>query len=168
MPQETTVHARTTGGANGSVMTDQPDFLGAGWAVDDYKDLEAASQLRVASPITDADNVIGGKTVAVDDPTGGSIYLHWGHNELRQWYLDTFTLAATDYITDPQTQKDIMTFIHLNKGEKYVDHHMSFRSALVMGNLQRTVSRCEMLTANNVTHGMRACPPPSSSRSIRH
>lgn len=157
--------------------TDQPDFLGAGWAVDDYEDLEAATQLPGASPITDADEVIGGKTVAVDDPAGGSIYLHWGHNErkidpaeepkkmvyntwdtksrqgefqrfedgpshvyklghygyemhhtqadsVRQWYLNTFTLAATDYITDPQTQKDIMTFIHLDKGEKYVDHHV--------------------------------------------
>lgn len=49
---------------------------------------------------------------------------HTQADSVRQWYLDIFTLAATDYITDPQTQKDIMTFIHLNKGEKYADYHV--------------------------------------------
>lgn len=57
---------------------------------------------------------------------------HTQADSVRQWYLDTFTLAATDYITDPQTQKDIMTFIHLNKGEKYVDHFMRSAEALGM------------------------------------
>ena len=44
---------------------------------------------------------------------------------VRKWYFETFTLAATDSLYDPKTEKDVMTFIHLDKGEQYVDHHVS-------------------------------------------
>lgn len=156
----------------------QPEFLGGGWSVDEYEDLEAASRLPGASSITEAEEAIGGRVVTVSDPAGGSIHLHWSHSqreieqseepkkllfntwnskprkgefqrfddgpsyihklghygyevnhsvfeEVRQWYFDTFTLTTTDSIFNPGTGKDIMTFIHLDKGEKYVDHHVS-------------------------------------------
>ncbi|KAI1370233.1 Glyoxalase/Bleomycin resistance protein/Dihydroxybiphenyl dioxygenase [Hypoxylon crocopeplum] len=60
-----------------------PAFLGGGWAVDTLEDLEAAAKLPGASPITEAEDIIGGKTVTVNDPAGGSIYLHWDHIERK-------------------------------------------------------------------------------------
>lgn len=157
---------------------DLPEFLGAGWAVDSFTDLEAASKMHNASSITDADDIIGGKTVTVKDPCGGPMHLHFGHHErtveradepqqliyntwkvknrkgdfqrfedgpslvhklghygfevnhsdfehTRQWYFDNFTLTTTDCLFNPENGKDIMTFIHLDKGEQYVDHHVS-------------------------------------------
>ncbi|KAI0007617.1 hypothetical protein F4779DRAFT_619402 [Xylariaceae sp. FL0662B] len=44
---------------------DQSAFFGGGWAVDTYKDLEVAAQLPGASPITGADDAIGGKAVTI-------------------------------------------------------------------------------------------------------
>ncbi|KAH7116338.1 Glyoxalase/Bleomycin resistance protein/Dihydroxybiphenyl dioxygenase [Dactylonectria macrodidyma] len=58
-------------------------FFGGGWAVDEYADLEAAAQVPGASPITDAEEIIGGKTVSVKDPASGTIHLHWGYNERK-------------------------------------------------------------------------------------
>ncbi|RSL56897.1 hypothetical protein BHE90_014370 [Fusarium euwallaceae] len=159
----------------------EPEFLGGGWAVDTYEDLEAATKVPGASAITDAEDVIGGKMVSVNDPAGGTMHLHWGYIErkidrqeepkklvyntwdtkprrgefqrfedgpshvhklghygyevnhsefekVRQWYFDTFTLTATDSLFNPETGKDIMTFCHLDKGEQYVDHHVSVLS----------------------------------------
>ncbi|KAJ3941529.1 uncharacterized protein N0V96_008241 [Colletotrichum fioriniae] len=154
----------------------RPAFLGGGWSVDTYDDLQAAAQLPGASPISKADHVIGGDKVTLSDPAGGLVHLHWGHRErkiakdevpkkltyntwdtksrkgefqrfddgpsdihklghygyevnhadfekVRQWYFDTLTLTATDSLFNPQNGKDIMTFMHLDKGEEYVDHH---------------------------------------------
>ena len=56
----------------------QSAFLGGGWAVDSYKDLEQATKLATASSIVDCDGPIGGKMVSVQDPAGGPMYLHWG------------------------------------------------------------------------------------------
>ncbi|KAM5350211.1 hypothetical protein ACJ41O_006716 [Fusarium nematophilum] len=55
---------------------------------------------------------------------------HYGHEvnhdvyeSVLQWYLDTFTLKVTDAIFSPETGKDIMNFVHIDKGEEFVDHH---------------------------------------------
>lgn len=40
------------------------------------------------------------------------------------WYLSTFTLATTDSLYDKDSGKDMMTFMHLDKGEEYTDHHV--------------------------------------------
>ena len=45
-------------------------------------------------------------------------------DEELSWYLTTFTLATTDTICDGETGKDLMVFLHLDKGEEYVDHHV--------------------------------------------
>ncbi|KAI8281424.1 hypothetical protein K4K60_004162 [Colletotrichum sp. SAR11_57] len=54
---------------------------------------------------------------------------HDDFEKVRQWYFDTLTLTATDSLFNPQNGKDVMTFMHLDKGEKYVDHHSFFVSA---------------------------------------
>jgi hypothetical protein len=43
---------------------------------------------------------------------------------IRKWYLDNFTLAMTDSLFDPKTNEDVMTFIHVDRGEEFVDHHV--------------------------------------------
>ncbi|KAK7222840.1 hypothetical protein V2G26_010843 [Clonostachys chloroleuca] len=59
----------------------KPEFLGGGWAVDSYQDLELAAKLPGATPISEAESPIGGKTVTIKDPAGGLVHLHWGHEE---------------------------------------------------------------------------------------
>lgn len=188
------------------------DFLGGGWAVDAYEDLEAAARLPGASPITDADDQLGGKVVTVTDPADGSIHLHWGHKgrkiedgdepkklifntwdtklrkgefqrfedgpsyihklghygyevhhvkfeQVLRWYLDTFTLTTTDSIFNPETGKDIMTFIHLDKGEQYVDHHVSF--------LQHGLSLLSQLLVEFLSCLWRRHPPRRAPRKFR-
>ncbi|KAH0430105.1 trihydroxytoluene oxygenase [Colletotrichum camelliae] len=61
----------------------KPMFLGGGWSVDAYDDLKAAAQLPGASPISKAEDVIGGKKVTLTDPAGGLVHLHWGHHERK-------------------------------------------------------------------------------------
>ena len=41
------------------------------------------------------------------------------------WYLENFTLAPTDSLYNKDTGKDTMTFMHIDKGEEYQDHHVS-------------------------------------------
>ncbi|KAH7403048.1 Glyoxalase/Bleomycin resistance protein/Dihydroxybiphenyl dioxygenase [Cadophora sp. MPI-SDFR-AT-0126] len=42
------------------------------------------------------------------------------------WYLDTFSLKPTDSLFDQESGKDMMTFMHIDKGEEYTDHHSFF------------------------------------------
>ncbi|KAK5044483.1 hypothetical protein LTR84_010764 [Exophiala bonariae] len=39
------------------------------------------------------------------------------------WYLGSFSLARTDSLYDEGSGKDVMTFMHLDKGEEFSDHH---------------------------------------------
>lgn len=41
------------------------------------------------------------------------------------WYLSTFTLAETDSLFDKESGKDMMTFMHIDKGNEFTDHHVS-------------------------------------------
>ena len=59
----------------------EPLFMGGGWAVDRYEDLELAANIPGASSITDCEDPIGGKTVTLMDPVGGPMYLHWGYEK---------------------------------------------------------------------------------------
>jgi len=156
----------------------QAQLLGGGWAVDNYDDLEIAARIPGASSIADCENPIGGKMVTLEDPTGGLVYVHWGHNQhsneqmktsktltfnkggkeqrlkecqclhdrlsrirkighygyevshsdfeaVRNWYFERLTLAPTDSLFDTETAKDVMTFAHVDKGERYVDYQVS-------------------------------------------
>lgn len=157
----------------------KPQFLGGGWAVETYEDLQQASKLPGASDITDCAAPIGGKMVTAKDPAGGPLYLHWnwakrretdlqipealifntwdnkrrkgefqrlpdgpanihklGHygyevnhsdfQAVKSWYEENFTLAPSDMLFDPETGEDIMVFFHLDHGEEYRDHHVSY------------------------------------------
>jgi len=42
-----------------------------------------------------------------------------------RWYLEKFTLSRTDSLYKPETGEDIMVFMHLDRGEEFVDHHVS-------------------------------------------
>ena len=69
-----------------SYISEQTDdgkalFLGGGWAVNSYLDLELATKLPGASAIVEADKSIGGKTVSLKDPAGGPMYLHFGYSK---------------------------------------------------------------------------------------
>ncbi len=40
------------------------------------------------------------------------------------WYLSHFSFARTDSLYDHDSNKDVMTFMHIDKGEEYTDHHV--------------------------------------------
>lgn len=42
------------------------------------------------------------------------------------WYLKTFSLAVTDSLFLKESGKDMMTFMHIDKGEEFTDHHVSY------------------------------------------
>ena len=46
-------------------------------------------------------------------------------DENVDWYLNTFTLARTDALFDEDSGKDMMTFMHIDKGDEFTDHHVS-------------------------------------------
>ena len=45
--------------------------------------------------------------------------------EMRQWYMTTLNLKASDTIFDPVTGKDDTCFMHIDLGATYTDHHVS-------------------------------------------
>lgn len=42
----------------------------------------------------------------------------------REWYSTTFNLAVTDSIFNPETGEDETSFLHVDKGEEFSDHHV--------------------------------------------
>lgn len=44
------------------------------------------------------------------------------------WYLHTFNFLETDSLYDEESGKNIMTFMHIDKGDEFTDHHVSFWS----------------------------------------
>lgn len=42
------------------------------------------------------------------------------------WYLDTFNLLETDSLYDGESGKNMMTFMHIDKGDEFTDHHVRF------------------------------------------
>lgn len=42
------------------------------------------------------------------------------------WYLHTFNLLETDSLYDEESGKNMMTFMHIDKGDEFTDHHVSF------------------------------------------
>lgn len=46
-------------------------------------------------------------------------------HEVFDWYSKTFNMKKTDTLFQPQSNKTVMIFIHLDKGKEYVDHHVS-------------------------------------------
>lgn len=48
--------------------------------------------------------------------------------EMRQWYMTTLNLKASDTIFDPVTGKDDTCFMHIDLGAEYTDHHVSLPS----------------------------------------
>ena len=49
------------------------------------------------------------------------------YDDTLNWYLTNFTLAPSDCLFSPETNRDIMAFIHIDRGEEYVDHHVSYK-----------------------------------------
>ena len=56
---------------------------------------------------------------------------HSDFEVVRNWYFERLTLAPTDSLFNTETGKDVMTFAHVDRGEKYVDHHVSSTEAVV-------------------------------------
>ncbi len=44
--------------------------------------------------------------------------------ETMEWYLKLFNLVPTDILYDPNTEKDMMCFLHIDLGEQFSDHHV--------------------------------------------
>lgn len=44
------------------------------------------------------------------------------------WYFSTFSLAETDSLFDKESGKDMMTFMHIDKGSEFTDHHVSHKA----------------------------------------
>lgn len=55
-------------------------------------------------------------------------------NKVLKWYLDTFNLLPTDSLYSPESGQDVMTFIHVDKGEEFTDHHVSCDALLIHSN----------------------------------
>lgn len=45
--------------------------------------------------------------------------------KVRNWYTTTFNLKVTDSVFDTSTNEDITSFLHIDKGAEFVDHHVS-------------------------------------------
>jgi hypothetical protein len=43
----------------------------------------------------------------------------------REWYTRTFNLKVTDSVFDPESNVDETSFLHIDKGKEYTDHHVS-------------------------------------------
>lgn len=43
----------------------------------------------------------------------------------RAWYLDTFNFAITDSVYSPESGEDELSFMHIDLGEMFTDHHVS-------------------------------------------
>ncbi|KAJ9615221.1 hypothetical protein H2200_001295 [Cladophialophora chaetospira] len=56
----------------------------------------------------------------------GVVVDHSVFDETVSWYLDTFSLAKTDSLYDHESGRDTMTFLHIDKGEEFTDHHSFF------------------------------------------
>jgi hypothetical protein len=41
-----------------------------------------------------------------------------------KWYLENFSLAETDSLYEGESGKNMMTFMHIDKGETFTDHHV--------------------------------------------
>lgn len=63
-------------------------FLGAGWSVNSYADLELAGQKPGASTIMQCENPVGGQMVTLKDPAGGSMFLHWDHAKRNESQIE--------------------------------------------------------------------------------
>jgi hypothetical protein len=152
-------------------------FLGGGWIVQDFADLEKAAKRQGATPIRDYEGPGGGKYVIMPDVMGEEVTLIWGQTdrelsdrpksvkwntwevktrngefqrpdracpsrvhklghygfevdvkvlpEVVDWYCETFNLTKSDSLRHEESGKTIMTFIHINKGKEFVDHHVS-------------------------------------------
>lgn len=46
----------------------------------------------------------------------------------RDWYTNTFNLKLTDSVFVPETGEDRTSFLHVEKGLEYTDHHVSLSS----------------------------------------
>ena len=63
-------------------------FLGGGWAVRSYADLETAARIPGATSITDCEEPIGGKMVYLQDPVGVRMAVHWGYGKRSKEQID--------------------------------------------------------------------------------
>lgn len=45
----------------------------------------------------------------------------------RSWYLDNFNFAITDTVFNPETNIDEVSFMHIDLGDIYTDHHVRSR-----------------------------------------
>lgn len=45
-------------------------------------------------------------------------------DETVDWYLTHFCFARTDSLYDHESNRDVMTFMHIDKGEEFTDHHV--------------------------------------------
>lgn len=52
-------------------------------------------------------------------------------DQVVAWYLSTFNLAETDSLYDEESGKNVLTFMHIDKGETYTDHHVSGERVLL-------------------------------------
>src|SRR6266498_506242 len=44
---------------------------------------------------------------------------------MRDWYTGTFNLAISDSVFSPSTGEDETSFIHVDRGVEFSDHHVS-------------------------------------------
>ncbi|KAL5320285.1 hypothetical protein ACEPPN_011086 [Leptodophora sp. 'Broadleaf-Isolate-01'] len=71
------------------------------------------------------------------------------------WYTQTFGLAPTDSLFDEESGKDTMTFMHIDKGEEFTDHHPRFDAS---GNIVEHYSDGDLVNKNSVVTREKAAP----------
>ena len=59
----------------------------------------------------------------------------------RSWYLETFNFTITDSVYSPRTGDDETSFMHIDLGETFTDHHVSFMAYVLFLSYPRTVGR---------------------------
>ncbi|KAH8893629.1 Glyoxalase/Bleomycin resistance protein/Dihydroxybiphenyl dioxygenase [Thozetella sp. PMI_491] len=61
--------------------------------------------------------------------------------ETRDWYISVVGVTPTDSLYDPETGQDKLSFLHIDRGLEYVDHHSFFLGATAE-NLPAVIQHC--------------------------
>jgi len=75
-----------------------------------------------------------------------------------KWYTSTFNLAPTDFLyinpdpTNPAIRKDVATFLHIDLGQDYTDHHTFFMSQNPTAHVHHCSFEVHDFDAQNLGH----------------
>ncbi|ETS84380.1 hypothetical protein PFICI_02405 [Pestalotiopsis fici W106-1] len=140
----------------------EPQFRGAAFLAQTRADFDKAAVMDGAEVTSLSHFPGGGQRVTVQSPSGFPLHIvygkfhrfhsgpalvhklgHYGFvvanwDEETRWYTGKFNLVPSDVQFDPSNEDlDVITFLHLDLGQRYTDHHTLFVSRAQPGEHDR-------------------------------